>query len=525
MSGLESGPKTMRGIDISSIDVDHTTMGGMLRWHAAHRPDDVAVVCAGKIRTWEQLNSAVNQCANALLSSGLEPGANVAVMMSNRLECLDVYFACAKTGMSVTPINYHFAAAEVAHVVNDSNAEAIVFDSGKTELFQAMSATGDIDLPRNRMWEVGGESSAYERIIASAGGQEPRTPPITGEEVFFIGYTSGTTGFPKGCVQKHRKFVEHYRLSAAAYPHRPGETMLIPGPIFHEAPTLFTLAHLFMGGTIVLMPKFDASDALRQVELHRCTAIGFAVPTMLDRISEVGNTADTSSVKTITTGGGPLFRETIERTLSVFKNAELNEFYGATEIGLVTDIRHRAQGRPGSCGRPVPGMSVVVFDDDGEPLGPDQKGLVYVSPLLMEGYLNNKAATDEGTLLRNGVQWFTLGDIGFIDKDGFLHLVDRKSHMIISGGENVYPAEVEAALIQHPDVDDVAVLGAPDAKWGETVVAVVVTDNDQLSLEDLREFLDGKLARYKWPRQIQQMDELPRTPSGKIQKHRIAVRG
>lgn len=513
----------MSGIDISSISVDHTTMGGMLRWHAAHRPAEVAVVCAGKTRTWADLNSSVNRCANALLALGLSYGENVAAMLTNRLEYLDVYLACAKTGLSVTPINYHLAGAEVAHVVNNSGAKVLIHDAAKAPLIRDLVETGAIRIAEDRVLEVSEAVSSFGSLISTVSDSEPDSPQITGEETFFIGYTSGTTGLPKGCVQKHRKFTEHYRLAAAVYPHRPGEIMLIPGPLFHEAPTLFTLAHLYMGGTIVLMQSFDPTEALLQVQKHQCTSIGFGVPTMLDRMCDIGQITDTSSVKMITTGGAPLHAETMERTLNLFANAELHEFYGATEIGLVTDIRHRAEGRAGSCGRPVQGVSVAVIDDAGMPVASGEKGGVYVTPLLMEGYLGNDIATQAGTVVRNGVKWFTLDDIGFIDDEGFLHLVDRKSHMIISGAENIYPAEVEAVLTEHPLIDDVAVVGAPDAKWGETVVAVIVTQDDSLSLEDIRSFLDGRLAKYKWPRQIRRIDELPRTLSGKIQKHRIDI--
>src|SRR5699024_8777271 len=234
------------------------------------------------------------------------------------------------------------------------------------------------------------------------------------------------------------------------YPHRPGEMMLIPGPLFHEAPTLFALAHLFMGGSLIVMAAFDPAEALRQIQDNRCTAIGFAVPTMLDRMADVTEDFDTSTVTMIATDGAPLHTETMQRTLSFFPNSQLHEFYGATELGLAANIEHRSQGRQGSCGRPVPGVSIVVLDENNTPVPAGEKGTVYVTPRLMDGYLGNDEATRAGTVHHNGVEWFTLGDIGILD-DGFLYLVDRESHMIISGGENIYPAEIEAALIEHPD--------------------------------------------------------------------------
>lgn len=513
---------TMTGSDVVTTPVDYTTMGGMLRWRAVHESDDFAVACGTERRSWSQLNAEVNRFANALLSLGIDPGDNIAIMMANCLEYLDAYLACAKIGVSATPINYQFAAGEVAHVINDSQARLVIHDPAKSSLLHELVDSSTISVNADSLLEVGGDDSAYEALRQSVPDSEPDVTAITGDETFFIGYTSGTTGFPKGCIQKHRSFVDHYRLAASIYPHRPGEMMLIPGPLFHEAPTLFALAHLFMGGSLIVMAAFDAAEALRQIQDNQCTAIGFAVPTMLDRMVDVTEDFDTSTVTMIATDGAPLHTETMQRTLSFFPNSQLHEFYGATELGLAANIEHRSQGRQGSCGRPVPGVSIVVLDENNTPVPAGEKGTVYVTPRLMDGYLGNDEATRAGTVHHNGVEWFTLGDIGILD-DGFLYLVDRESHMIISGGENIYPAEIEAALIEHPDIDDIAVVGAPDDTWGETVVAVVVTSKLELSVDDLRSFLDGRIARYKWPRIIHQVSELPRTPSGKIQKHRITL--
>jgi acyl-CoA synthetase (AMP-forming)/AMP-acid ligase II len=522
MSASDLRADAVVDLDLSQTAVDHTTMGGMLRWQAVHRPDDVAVVCGGEDHTWAGLNEEVNRCAHALHGLGLVGGDNVAVMMANSIDYVVLYLAAAKIGVSVTPINSHFAGREVAHVINDSAATLVLHDVARSELLGSLVRDGSLSLPADRVLSWSGPDSTFGALTRDATAAEP-TIVITGDERFFIGYTSGTTGFPKGCVQTHRKFVAHYRLSATHYAHGPGEVMLIPGPLFHEAPTLFLLAHLFAGGTIVLMAAFDPRQMLRDIEHHRCTSIGFAVPTMLDRVNEIGETHDTSSVRQITTGGAPLHGTTLDATLATFANAELHEFYGATEIGLATTVAHRAEGRAGSCGRAFPGISVAIFDDAGEPVGAGERGLVYITPLLMEGYLNNPAATEAGTVVHGGVRWFTLGDVGFIDEERYLHLVDRKSHMIITGGENVYPAEVEAALMDHPGIRDVAVVGAPDERWGETVVAVIVADDPAPTLDEIRQFLEGRLAKYKWPRRLERLAELPRTPSGKVQKHRIVL--
>lgn len=513
----------MTEIDLSRISVNHATMDGLLKWHAIHRPHEVAVICDAAEYSWVHLNAQVNRCSNAMLALGLESGDNVAVMIPNSAETIVLYLACAKLGTSVTPINYHLTGREVAHVITDSAAKAVLHHKDKQGVFDSLLGNAAISVPQSNVLEWGAGQSAFAEIMAQSSPEEPAVPAATGEEIFFIGYTSGTTGFPKGCPQQHRKFVEHYRLTTSVFGDTPGQPMLIPGPLFHEAPTLFAMAHLLVGGQLVIMPSFDPEKALSLIEEHRCEAVGFAVPTMLDRINEIDSSADTSSLKFVTVGGAPLHAKTMEATLMTFHSAELFEFYGATEIGLATTIGHRAEGRPGSSGRAVPGVSVCVLDDNGTPVPAGTRGSVYMTPLLMLGYLNNEKATSAGTVVINGVSWFTLGDVGYVDEEGYLYLVDRKSHMIISGGENIYPAEVEAALTEHPDILDVAVVGAPDEKWGETVVAVVVSKDPALTVETLRTFLDGRLAKYKWPRQIRHVKELPRTPSGKVQKHRIVL--
>lgn len=486
--------------------VDHTTMGGMLRWQATYRPNAIALKCGDETLTYRELNDRVNQTANGLLARGVKTGDRLAILLPNRVEYIELYLACAKLGIMATPVNYALAAREVGYVLDNSRAVALVHDPAKAAM------VGDVLASRPHLTVLAAESV---RVPAS---DEPKVR-ITGEEPFFLGYTSGTTGFPKGCVQLHRSFVNHYKLGARLYPHAPDDVMLIPGPLFHEAPTLFSLAHLFAGGTIVILKGFEEKVALETIARERCTSIGFSVPTMLDRMAAAYDGQNLDSVRSIITAGAPLHGPTIEKTLAIFPRAELNEFYGATEIGLATNIRHREEGRPGCCGRPFPGISLMVFDDAGEPVATGQTGTVFISPMMMEGYLDNEAGTRACVVQHGGVSWFTLGDMGYLDEGGYLHLVDRRTHMIISGGENIYPAEVESVLASHPDVTDVAVIGLPDDKWGEAVTAVVVSTRTDLSLAEIRAHCDGQIARYKMPKALQLVTDLPRTPSGKVQKH------
>jgi len=488
--------------------VSDESMPGMLRWQARHRPDAVAVVCGDQRRTYAELDARSERIAAGLLGRGLAGGDRVAVLLANRVEYLEIYQAAARSGLTLVPVNPALTGPEIEYILADSGATLLIAEAA----LAAGLATG---LP---VITVGGPDDEFEKLITSAGlASGPDPGP---ETVFFQGYTSGTTGRPKGCVQTLGAFVSHHRRSFAQYRHDDRDIMLMPGPMFHEAPALFSLAQLFFGGTVLLMPRFDAEAAVTAIEQQRATMIGFAVPTMLDRMIAVAPGRDTGSLRSIIVAGAPLHPDTLAGALRAFPSAELNEFYGGTEIGLVTSIGHRAQRQYGSSvGTPLPGMDVLLLDDDDQPVPAGEIGQVYVTPVMMAGYHGRPEATAAATRTVDGVAWLTLGDLGRLDEHGHLHLVDRKSHMIITGGENVYPAEVEAVLIEHPGVADVAVIGLPDPAWGEAVTAVVVPAGDPPGLEELRTFARTRLAGYKIPRRLEVVPAIPRTASGKIIKH------
>ena len=489
--------------------VDDRSMAGMLRWQARHRPDAIAVSCGDQHRTYAELAARSERIAAGLLARGLTTGDRVAVLMANRIEYLELYQAAARSGLALVPVNPALTGPEIEYILTDSGATLLVAEAG-------LAAAAGAALPVDT---VGGPADELEQLIA-APGPAAAGPDPGPETVFFQGYTSGTTGRPKGCGQTLGAFMDHHRRSFQAYRHDDRDVMLMPGPLFHEAPALFSLAQLFYGGTVLVMPRFDAEAAVTAIERQHVTMIGFAVPTMLDRMIPVAGGRDTGSLRSIIVAGAPLHPDTMAGTLRVFPSAELNEFYGGTEIGLVTSIGHRAQRDHGSSvGTPLPGMDVVLLDDDDQPVPAGQIGQIYVTPVMMTGYYGRPEATAAATRVVGGVPWLTLGDLGRLDEHGHLHLVDRKSHMIITGGENVYPAEVEAVLIEHPRVADVAVIGLPDAAWGEAVTAVVVPGGDPPSLEDLRAYARTRLAGYKVPRRLEMVPAIPRTASGKIIKH------
>ena len=484
-------------------------MAGMLRWQARHRPDAVAVICGGQQRTYAELDARSERIAAGLLARGLVPGDRVAVLMANRIDYLEIYQAAARSGLALVPVNPALTGPEIEYILADSGAALLIADAGP-----AVPAT----LPTVI---VGGPDDEFEKLIAAA--RIPAAGPDPGPEtVFFQGYTSGTTGRPKGCVQTLGAFVSHYRRSFYLYRHDERDVMLMPGPLFHEAPALFSLAQLFYGGTVLLMPRFDGEAAVAAIEREHATTIGFAVPTMLDRMIPVAAGRDTGSLRSIVVAGAPLHADTMDGVLDAFPSARLHEFYGGTEIGIITSIEHRTQrGHGSSVGTPVPGFGVLLLDDDDRPVPAGGIGQIYVTPVMMNGYHGRPEATAAATRTVDGVPWLTLGDLGRLDEHGHLHLIDRRSHMIITGGENVYPAEVEAVLAGHPGVADVAVIGLPDATWGEAVTAVITSSGNPPDLDELRVFARTRLAGYKTPRRLVIVQEIPRTSSGKILKHRL----
>src|SRR5882757_4301707 len=494
--------------------VDDRSMGGMLRWAATQHPDRDAIICGDTRWSWRELDERTNRAANALLALGVRPGDRVWLYFTNHPDYLALYLAAAKTGIVAATVNPALSASELAFILGDAECVLVVTDSSRAPI--VAEARPDL-----RALVVGGD---FDDLLAVADPGEP--PPVADVDApFYQGYTSGTTGFPKGCVQTHRAFVDHHWRCHDVFGSGHPDVMLIPGPLFHEAPALFSLEHLFFGGTVVLLPAFTPESALEAIAEHRCTLVGFAVPVMLARMSDVleadPDRYDITGLRSVVVAGAPLLEDTLQATLRAFPNAALQEFYGGTELGVVTSVDHRQCPERGrTAGLPLRGIATLILSPDDEILPPGEVGEVFASPVMMAGYHGRPDATAEAVRTFDRVDWISLGDLGFLDKDGYLYLVDRKKHMIISGGENVYPVEIENVLSDHPAIADVAVIGLPDPRWGEQVTAVVVASAGRsLTLEELDAYCRTRLAGYKIPRRLVVMEDLPRTPSGKVLKH------
>jgi long-chain acyl-CoA synthetase len=498
-------------------------------WNIAdQQPNRTAVVSPdGGSVTYAELAAAADRYGRGLQSMGLEPGDSIVLMLPNGADLLAAYFAAIQTGLYVVTVNWHLVGAEVAYIVEDSGAKAFIAHERFAEA--ASDAAARSGLPSAARFAVG-EVPGFQPL-ANLGADEPAKRPdvrTTGSPML---YTSGTTGRPKG-VRRPLSGADPDDVPAAnawffgVFGLKPFDdhVHLCGSPLYHTAVLNFVSISIQFGHAAVLMDRWGAEEMLRLIERHRVTH-SHMVPTQFHRLlalpQETRERYDVSSLRTMIHGAAPCPQE-VKRAMLDWWGPVVVEYYAATEGGGTTIMADEWLRKPGSVGKPWPGSVVSVLGDDGEELPAGEIGTVYMQ---MGGstfeYHNDKKKTREA---RVG-DLFTLGDVGYLDSDGYLYLCDRRNDMIISGGVNIYPAEIENALSVHDKVADVAVFGVPHDDWGEEVKAVVqpaegVTAGDELSAE-LLAYAKERLAKFKVPRSIDYIDELPRDPNGKLYKRKL----
>jgi acyl-CoA synthetase (AMP-forming)/AMP-acid ligase II len=498
--------------------------------YARSQPDKPCVIDDrpdGTVRTWTyaELDAQSNRVANLLLSLGAAPGRKVLWCGPNSPEVVAVMAATRKIGAVAVPLNYRLTREEALYVINHSDAEIAYIDHEYAPMFAALR--DQLEKVRHII-VVGGEVSGgmltdADIAAASAG------PPDIGEEVAAGGtmiYTSGTTGKPKGAVRSGPPDPEVFGALLGLLGYRPDDIYITSGPLYHSGPSAFMSAGMLLGQTIILQRKFDAEDWLRLVDKYHATST-FSAPAPMRMIcalpKEVKDRYDRSWMRVMVANAAPWSYALKQQYVADFPPSSLFEVYGSTELGVDTVLLPEDQMRkPGSCGRPAPGIEIVLFGGDGREVtgtGPDHPGEVFVrSKVTFDAYYKNDASYASNS---RG-DFHTVGDIGYWDDEGYLYICDRKTDMIISGGMNIYPAEIEAALEQHPEIYDVAVFGIPSEDWGEVVHATVVrSPGSSLTAEEISAFAREHLASYKVPRSVDFTDELPRTGSGKILKRQL----
>jgi long-chain acyl-CoA synthetase len=499
--------------------------------HALTHPHRPAAIMAdsGQVLTYAELDERSVRLANALRDAGLCRGDTVALLTDNTVRAYEVYWAALRSGLYITVVNSHLTAAEAAYIVQDSTARALVASAGLAELAEDIAAlTPHVETKLAYEGTVTGFAD-YDTVLAGASPTPPDNQP-RGADLL---YSSGTTGRPKGIrtalpdIQVHESPGAVAPAVQASYGFDSDTVYLSPGPVYHAAPLRFSAAVQALGGTVVMMRRFDAEAALRAIEKYHVTASQW-VPTMFVRMltlpEPVKARYDLSSHHVAIHGAAPCPSD-VKRAMIDWWGPIVYEYYSSTEAAGTTSIDTAEWlAKPGSVGRAVVG-TIRICSDDGTLLAPGQVGTVYFErDNVPFSYFND----DDATLATRHPAhplWATVGDLGYLDEDDYLFLTDRKAFTIISGGVNIYPREVEDALALHPAVFDVAVIGVPDPEMGESVLAVVqpapgVAPGPELAAE-LREYTRGRIAHFKAPREVEFVTELPRNPAGKLVKQAL----
>ncbi|OKH73203.1 long-chain fatty acid--CoA ligase [Mycobacterium sp. SWH-M1] len=500
--------------------------------HALMQPQGTALRFLGATTTWADLDRRVTALAGALHQRGVGAGDRVLILMLNRPEFIEAMIAVNKLGAIAVPVNFRMTPPEIAFLVSDCSAEVVVTEP---VLAGVATAVRDLDATLQTVIVAGGESDAgvlgYEDLVAE--GAPCPIVDVADDSAALIMYTSGTTGRPKGAVLTHSNLagqaMTHLFTSGADLTHDIG---FVGVPLFHIAGVGNTIVGLLLGRPTVIYPlgAFDPSQLLDVLAAEKVTGI-FLVPAQWQAVCAAQRAQPRDlSLRVLSWGAAPASDTLLREMADVFPGAAILAAFGQTEMSPVTCmlLGEDALRKLGSVGKVIPTVSARVVDDEMNDVPVGQVGeIVYRAPTLMAGYWNNPEATAEA--FAGG--WFHSGDLVRQDGDGYIWVVDRKKDMIISGGENIYCAEVENALAAHPDIAEAAVIGRPDPKWGEVPVAVVALrasltpqNGTALSLTDLDGFLTERLARYKHPRALEIVEALPRNPAGKVLKTELRSR-
>jgi long-chain acyl-CoA synthetase len=500
------------------LQASYTAEGRAITYWAAVAPDRLAVASPFGDRTFADLDQRADQLVRALRSRGLDVGDAVALVVRNRPEFVEVWAACRRSGLRLTPINWHLTVDEMAYIVEDCEARALIVDAGVPSSIELAARCGDA----SAIVLVVGDDPAVGESYDDAVGAAPAgtlDDPAPGSLML---YTSGTTGRPKGVHKRpHPPAVENLAGYEADSVH------LCTGPLYHAAPLNISLiSPLSNGAGVVLMDTWTAPETLQLVERHRVTHT-HVVPTMFHRLlaldDEMRDRHDLSSLRLVVHGAAPC-PIAVKEAMIAWLGPVLVEYYASTEgAGTLVDSGTWLR-KPGTVGKPFPDDQIIVGDEDAQPVPAGEIGIVWVKSHPGEEfeYFHDREKTDTN---QRG-SWYTLGDLGYLDDDGYLFLAGRSAELIISGGVNIYPAEIDAVLLEHRAVRDAATIGVPNDEWGEEVLAVVeleeASEASPAMADELIRHCRERLARFKCPRSIEFVDRLPRQDNGKV--YRKALR-
>ncbi|MEM3087056.1 MAG: long-chain-fatty-acid--CoA ligase [Halobacteria archaeon] len=491
-------------------------LGDLLVRNSRLCPETPALRFEGRTVSYGDLNARVNRLAHAI-SRKVRRGDRVAFLSKNRPELIELYFANAKAGTVTVPVNCRLTPAEAEYVISHSDAR-LLFVAPE---FRAVAEAAASAAPGLQVVEL----DLYETLIAQEADSEPAVP-VADTEVLWQMYTSGTTGRPKGAMLTHRNAVANLLSYLFEIPAERGDRFLVVTPLYHVAAVIFYLRCIAQAGTAVLHADFAPARVLRDIQEHKVNFTSF-VPTMIQALLDAPELArtDLSSLKVLSYGAAPMPAEVLRRAVKAFP-CRFVQGYGQTEALAVLSILrpedHVLDGPPekmrrlSSCGREIFGVTLRVVDGEGRGVAPGEVGeIVAKGDSIMAGYY--KMPEETAKALQNG--WLHTGDLATVDTEGYITIVDRAKDMIISGGENIYPREIEEVLHAHPAVADAAVIGIPDGKWGEVPLAVVVARPGTVpGEEEIIAHCRKRLAGFKVPKRVEFVKELPRNPSGKVLK-------
>ncbi len=500
-------------------------IGALLTRRAYREPSQTAIVepANGRRLTFDELNQRSNRVANALTAGGITPGDRVGLLLMNGAEFIESFFAAAKVGAVNVPLNWRLVADELEFIVGDAGTTVLIYGAEFAEVVAELRSRGNTPITT---WVQHGGTPAdgvvdYDEWIAAASDTEPQIT-ASGDDLLFIMYTSGTTGLPKGVMHSHHTVFWANLTIASTTDFRKGDIFLNALPLFHVGALVPVLGCVYNATTVVLLRAFDPTQAWELIGSEQ-VSITLMVPAMLQFMLAVHDAAqhDASGLRWCMSGAAPVPVSLIEAYNAL--GIEIQQVYGLTEsCGPACVISsHDAAQHIGSTGKAFYFTDVRVVDGNGNDCASGESGEVIIrGEHVMQGYWNRPDATAE-TIVDG---WLRTGDVATMDGDGFVTIVDRIKDMLISGGENVYPAEIENVLLGHDKIADAGIIGIPSEKWGESPLAVVVASDPSLTADDVIEFTRGKLAPFKTVKAVEFVDELPRNPSGKILKRELRDR-
>lgn len=507
-------------------------LGQILKVNAKKFPNTIALKDKERSYTYPEVNQRVNKLAHSLISLGLNKGDKVAVLLENSIEIVEIYLATAKTGLVIVPINFRLVGSEVEYIATNSDAKAFIVHN---------EFTPTVDDIKSKLKNIGAENyivvgderegyKEFEAFILPAADSEPEME-VYPKDAWILIYTSGTTGKPKGVLRSHESHIAFYLINAIDFGFNEHDVCLNIMSLCHINSTFFTFTFTYIGGTAYVHParSFRAEEILEIIEREKITFISL-IPTHYSLLLNVGDDArkhDVSSIRKLLCSSAPVRKDMKTKIMEFFPGVDLFEAYGSTEAGIVTVLKPEDQMKKlGSIGYESLGTDFIkILDEEGNEVDIGEIGELYSrGPMLFDEYYK----MPEKTAASFRGEWFSAGDMAKRDKDGFYEIIDRKDNLIITGGEHVYPSEVEKVIGSHHDVLDVAIIGLPDDKWGEIVTAIVIPKdpiNPPLE-EEISEYCKGKMAGFKRPKSMHfiAQEEMPRTGSGKILHRALRIR-